>query len=76
MILVHGRLEGEQLQRWLAVRHRFEALEMNPDAYSQSETEQIVMAHLRFLCEVKQAWPNTPPDMQVSRIGEVYTGEE
>lgn len=50
------RLEGEDLARWRQVGTRLTGLEMNPGAYSQSETEAIINSRTMFYAELVERY--------------------
>ena len=57
--VVLGVLEEEDLTRWRQACGQFQALEMNPLAYSAQETEGILMRYYRLIGEIHEKF-NVP----------------
>ena len=64
--VVFGKLTEEDLTRWRQVCGQFQALELNPRAYSAQETEAILMRYYRMFGEVYERY--NIPEEQVIRI--------
>lgn len=54
--VVFGTLTEEDLTRWRQACGQFQALEMNPRAYSAQETEGILMRYYRIFGEINKEY--------------------
>lgn len=50
--LIYGTLTEEDLTRWRQACAQFQAIEMNPRAYSAQETEAILLRYYRLFGEI------------------------
>lgn len=50
--VVYGTLNEEDLTRWRQVTAQYQALEMNPRAYSAQETEAVLLRYYRMFGEI------------------------
>jgi len=71
-----GRLNPEDLGRWRLCRVKIRSLELNPTAYSQRETEEILVgAHTaqaaQGVLHVLRAIGAPPSDRNYSHVGQM-----
>ena len=54
--VIYGTLSEEDLTHWRQVCGQFQALEMNPRAYSAQETEGILMRYYRTFGDIHKRY--------------------